>query len=390
MTAPADDVTNVAKVTGTPPTGDLVTSEAKADVDVIHPAVKIDKSVSPEQVRPGDEVTYTITVTNTGDVPLSTVAVTDDKTPGCAFTVAKLDVGGKETRQCTVAVREDVTNVASVTGDDPTGRPVTASDDASVNVIGPGITVTKTGPAKPVLPGQEAVFTVVAKNTGDVTLTGVTLNDPIAPKCSIVIGTLAPGESSKPVTCAVTMSNDDITNTVTATGDDPNGKPVTATDDAPAKVAKPAIDLQKEADPTIRPGGTVTFTLVVRNTGNVDLTDVDVTDPAYPVCARKFPRLPVASHQEWTCTTTAPTSGDVRNTATATGTPDTEQPGKPVQDSASTTVHVVTPPVSPGQEPKPAPLPQTGYDPVPAGWVALSLLGCGVLLLLAVRRTRRS
>lgn len=58
-------------------------------------------------------------------------------------------------------------------------------------------------------------------------------------------------------------------------------------------MAKPAIDLQKKADPTIRPGGTVTFTLVVRNTGNVDLADVDVTDPAYPACARKFPRLPV-------------------------------------------------------------------------------------------------
>jgi hypothetical protein len=118
--------------------------------------------------------------------------------------------------------------------------------------------------------------------------------------------------------------------------------------------------------------------------------DVDVSDPAYPACARKFPRLPVAGQQEWTCTTTAPTGGDVRNTATATGVPDTEQPGKPVRDSASTTVRVVTPPVSPGQEPKPAPLPNTGYDPVPAGLTALSLLGCGVLLLLAVRRSRRS
>ncbi len=390
MTAPADDVTNVAKVTGTPPTGDLVTSEAQADVDVIHPAVKIDKSVSPAQVRPGDEVTYTIVVTNTGDVPLSTVAVTDDKTPACAFTVAKLDVGGKETHQCSATVREDVTNVASVTGDDPTGRPVTATDDAGVDVIGPGITVTKTGPAKPLLPGQDAVFTVVAKNTGDVALTGVTLNDPIAPKCSVEIGTLAPGESSKPISCSVTMGDDDVTNTVTATGHDPNGNPVTATDEAPAKVAKPAIDLQKKADPTIRPGGTVTFTLVVRNTGNVELVDVDVTDPAYPACARKFPRLPVAGQQEWTCTTIAPASGAVSNTATATGTPDTEQPGKPVRDSASTAVRVVTTPVPPGQDPDPTPLPNTGYDPVPAGLTALSLLGCGVLLLLGVRRSRRS
>jgi hypothetical protein len=164
--------------------------------------------------------------------------------------------------------------VVTNTGDDPTGRAVTASDNASVDVIGPGNTVTKTGPAKPVIPGQDAIFIGVAKNTGDVTLKGVTLNDPIAPKCSIVIGTPAPGESSKPVT---------------ATSHDPNGKPVTATGDPSAEVAKPAIDLQKKADPTIRPGGTVTFTLVVRNTGNVDLVDVDVTDPAHLACARKFP-----------------------------------------------------------------------------------------------------
>jgi hypothetical protein len=31
---------------------------------------------------------------------------------------------------------------------------------------------------------------------------------------------LAPGESSKPAICAVTMSNDDVTNAVTATGDE--------------------------------------------------------------------------------------------------------------------------------------------------------------------------
>ncbi|MFE0020109.1 hypothetical protein [Amycolatopsis sp. NPDC059021] len=395
MTAPADDVTNVAKVTGTPPVGSPVSKESSARVDVIHPAVKITKDVEPRQVRPGEQVTFSLSVTNTGDVPLTKVSVVDDKTPSCAFTVDTLAVGATETRTCSISARQDVTNVATVTGDDPTGRPVTDSAKTSVDVIGPGLTVTKTGPAKPVLPGQKVTFTVVVKNTGDVTLTDVTLDDKVAPGCSKNVGTLKPDESAAPVTCEVTMGENDITNTVRATGKDPTGKPVDSTADAVAKVAKPGIDLVKKGDASVRAGGTATFKLTVTNTGNVDLVALELTDPAFPACDRSFARLAVGEHQEWTCTATAPQSGELTNFATVTGKPDTEQPGDPVKDTDSVTIKVITPPpttnptVPPGPGtpvtppgPNPPPLPNTGYDPWPTAFTGMGLLAGGVLLLL--------
>ncbi len=77
-------------------------------------------------------------------------------------------------------------------------------------------------------------YTLVVSNTGNVTLTGVTVTDPIATvSCPGVIGTLDPGEV---VTCTAThtvtasdISDRSIHNTATATGHDPGGQPVSAT-----------------------------------------------------------------------------------------------------------------------------------------------------------------
>ena len=44
-----------------------------AAVDVINPAIEIDKTPDSQQARSGDTVTFTITVENTGDVDLTDV-----------------------------------------------------------------------------------------------------------------------------------------------------------------------------------------------------------------------------------------------------------------------------------------------------------------------------
>ncbi|RZQ65164.1 DUF7507 domain-containing protein [Amycolatopsis suaedae] len=254
MPAPKDDVINKATVTGTPPVGPPITTGSEAPVDVIHPGVQITKTAVPDRVRAGEEITFTIVVRNTGDVLLRQVAVADPIAPDCARTVEELAVGGVLSYTCVlVAGPEDVTNTATVTGNDPTDRPVTATDDAKVDVIAPQITVTKTGPAAAVRPGQKATFTVRVQNVGDVPLTGVTLKDDVAPGCSVTIGDLGVGAVSEPVTCEVTMGDKDITNTVTATGYDPNGKPVTATAEAVAKVLKETTP-PTTTPPTTGPG----------------------------------------------------------------------------------------------------------------------------------------
>ena len=69
---------NLATAKGTPPVGPDVTDQDTAEVVVIHPAIKIVKSPDSQTVRVGDTASFTLTVTNTGDVPLSNAIVVGD------------------------------------------------------------------------------------------------------------------------------------------------------------------------------------------------------------------------------------------------------------------------------------------------------------------------
>ena len=76
------DFTNSATASGTPPVGPVVTDTDTAAVDVIAPAINIEKTPDSQSFQTGGTVTFTITVTNSGDVTLSSVAVTDALAPG--------------------------------------------------------------------------------------------------------------------------------------------------------------------------------------------------------------------------------------------------------------------------------------------------------------------
>src|SRR5262249_24695502 len=79
--------TNVAVATGTPPVGPDVSSQDTAAVTVVppvkHPAISIVKDPKAQTVTSGGTATFTITVLNPGDVALTDVAVTDQKSPNC-------------------------------------------------------------------------------------------------------------------------------------------------------------------------------------------------------------------------------------------------------------------------------------------------------------------
>jgi uncharacterized repeat protein (TIGR01451 family) len=132
-----DPLPNTATVSGTADDGRTTTDEDSWSVDLIHPAIDIVKDVNPQSGNPGDTVTYSFTVTNTGDTTLSHISV-DDDVIGHIGHIAQLDAGDSVTLTKDWELPRDevsVTNVGTATGTDVLGKTVTADDDATVEIV---------------------------------------------------------------------------------------------------------------------------------------------------------------------------------------------------------------------------------------------------------------
>ena len=231
---------------------------------------------------------------------------------------ADVDQGG-------IANRAEVT--ASSPGDtnDVTDQSENGSglEEATVITIDstPGIALEKTavtdftlvGGTTVANPGDQIVYTYVVTNTGNVTLTNVGVTEPnVAPNLFSGAGTvptpalqsgattLAPGESATYVaTYAIVQADIDagaVSNSALATGSSPGeSNDVTDTsgtaidNDTPTDTALPAAPLLEIVKTGVAtsdggqnpdrtdPGDTIAYTLVVTNTGNVTLDNVQIS-----------------------------------------------------------------------------------------------------------------
>jgi archaellum component FlaG (FlaF/FlaG flagellin family) len=132
-----DPLPNTATVEGTAVDGRTTTDEDSWSVELIHPAIDIVKEVNPQSGNPGDTVTYTFKVTNTGDTTLYDVSV-DDDVIGHIGDIAQLDPGDSVTLTKDWELprgEPTVTNVGTATGTDVLGKTVTADDDATVTIV---------------------------------------------------------------------------------------------------------------------------------------------------------------------------------------------------------------------------------------------------------------
>ena len=102
------------------------------------PSISIVKSADSAAVFAGSEVTYTFEVTNTGNVPLTDVTVSDPALPGCSAVVGDLAVGATTSYSCTVVLWAPLTNIATATGVDPLGTVVEDDGSVAVSLIAPG------------------------------------------------------------------------------------------------------------------------------------------------------------------------------------------------------------------------------------------------------------
>ena len=322
-----------ATATGTPPSGAPVSATSDRDVVVVvvqSESLSIVKSANPTTVSAaGQPVTYTFTVTNTGNVTLTDVGVVDNPvdpsggvTPtcqgrsnpvaNCTGATTTLAPGQIATFSGIYAVTQaDIDNgaivdTATATGTPPSGRDVTATSDiVTVDVIeSPGLTVVKSAlPISVTTAGQPVTYTFTVTNSGNETLTNVGVTDvPTAPAggvsptcqglsnptdiCSGATTTLVPGQTATFTgTYAVSQADIDhgsIADSAVAAGTSPSDTPVTANSNPVTVDANPSpsLTIAKAAAPTTitAAGQSVSYTFTVTNSGNVTLTGVGVTD----------------------------------------------------------------------------------------------------------------
>jgi uncharacterized repeat protein (TIGR01451 family) len=268
----------------------------------------------------GDIINYTIRVRNTGNVVLRNVTVRErDLVPGLSAIVcppASTNVipilEPSEFRDCTATYaltqadidRGYVPNFATATGTPPQGDDVTDGDDEQVPITAvPELNVVKTGVLDTGVNGVTSVgdiirYTITVSNVGNVTLRNVRVTEeeleglsPIVcpPDGTDVIPTLGVGQS---VECTATyaLTQDDldagyVPNLALATGTPPRGPEVKDDDDetVPITVA-PELDVVKAgvldtgANGATNVGDIIRYTITVRNTGNVTLRNVRVTE----------------------------------------------------------------------------------------------------------------
>lgn len=279
-------VVNATSVCGTPITDRTTVSCPGTNA----PAITVSRACPPAPVQPGELLTYTGSVTNSGNITLNNVkVVANQPAPGTVvFEAASLPPGQGATFAGSYVVPLDscgpYTDTLTASGADKCfGRVVTSSASSSCpGANSPSIIVTKFCPTGSIPPGGTLTFTGGVTNTGNITLTDViVVNDKPAPNTRIFGPvTLAPGEGAG-FSASYTVPSGGCgpyTDRLTASGKDKCfGKGVTNTVTATCPgTSSPSIKVTKTCGAPAQPGGLLNFTGTVSNPGNIALTNVVV------------------------------------------------------------------------------------------------------------------
>ncbi len=323
-TGASGTLTDSVTATGTPPHGDDVSDTDTADVTALTPGISVTKTADPTSGAPSTDVTFTITVENTGDCTLTPVMVVDTLPVGMSY--VSDDSGGSVSGQeitwnlgsiasgapaTTISLVAHIdtgatgtlTDTVTATGTPPHGDDVSGTDTADVTALTPGISVTKTADPTEGPVGTDITFTIIVTNTGDCTLNPVRVTDELQQGLSYVssdpiadihngiiiwenVGPLTASGTTGDSTTITLVANIDegargvLNNTVHVEGKPHCGDKVTDDDIAQVFVLSVvSVKLEKSCSPTtVAPGGNVTYTINYTNTGDVPLHNVVITE----------------------------------------------------------------------------------------------------------------
>ena len=298
---------------------------------------------APPCVRSGvGPVAFQYQVTNSGTRALKNITLTDAF--GTLTYASQLAAGATATLTRTTTITNVATSLANgiaVTALDAlTSVSVSASATSAISVTHPALSIVKTASAGSVLAGGTVTYQYVVKNTGDVAINNIQVTDnqlgSIGAPFNLAAGATAPTLSKSTTLTGTT------TNTATAQGKDACAAAAVSSPNSSVTVTvvKPGLSIVKSADrDCVTSGETVTYTYTVRNTGNVVINNLLVTDDRLGVVGI-LPSL--ATGATTTFTKTAALTLTTVNTAAASGT-DAGLGGQVLVPGNSVTVTVVNP-----------------------------------------------
>ena len=316
------DFTNTATVTATDVFGGMATAVSSAVVNELapdEPGISLIKTISDDGVCPGasdfhagatfDDIWYCLMISNSGGVALSDVTV-NDPTLGLSTNLGTFAPGDMTLLTIPDTILGDKTNTAVVSGTPAQGEAVSAMDSAIVDDTNDtggslgAITVTKKVSTDGTCNGVDTLtdvplntmlrYCIVVSNSGPVAVNNITLIDVnLNPQVSTNIASLDPGTTRTLVIDLLASLSMAATNKAAAAGTDAAGGAVMDMDSAVVLVTGtppdgPAITLDKTisldgacpgSDPLSAPvDATIFYCLTVRNSGDTELTSVNIFD----------------------------------------------------------------------------------------------------------------
>jgi uncharacterized repeat protein (TIGR01451 family) len=200
--------------------------------------LSISKADSPDPVTVGNNLTYTITVTNNGPSPATGVNISDPLPAGETFVsvtpsqgsctgtsaitcaLGSLANGSSATVTLVVTPTQtgSISNTASVAANefDPNTNNNSATQVTTVNAApSADLSITKSDSPDPVTVGSNLTYTITVKNNGPSGATGVTMTDPLPATVTFVSAT--PSQGNCTGTATVTCNLGSLSNSASAT-----------------------------------------------------------------------------------------------------------------------------------------------------------------------------
>ena len=281
------------------------------------PYLIITKADWPDPVKDGENLNYTITYENTGNMNATNVTITevydanvtyfnatpapDNGTDNKTWTIGTLAPDGKHYINITVSVNDTVANgtilhnYVNITSDQ-----VENNDTEDTEVVGePFLIICKQDYPDPVVPGENLTYTICYENVGSTNATNTNITDTLPPEVTFIsasleptntsndnhtlvwiIGNLTPNNRSTitinvsvnfPLPCGCNLT--DYVNITADDVDEVNDTEVTTICSAPV------LEIVKLDSPDpVQVGALLNYTINVNNTGCANATNVTVTD----------------------------------------------------------------------------------------------------------------